>query len=168
MTPPDHSPERASQPTLQFLLRHPAHFIALGCGSGLAPVAPGTFGALFGWLVARVLLDHVTTPAYAAIVVACFVAGCWAAAVTGPKLGRVDHGAIVWDEVVAMLIVIWFVPSSFTLQVLGFLFFRFFDIVKPPPIRWFDANIKNGFGVMLDDLVAAFFALLCLAIWMRI
>jgi phosphatidylglycerophosphatase A len=155
-------------PTLRFLLSHPAHFIALGFGSGLAPKAPGTFGALLGWLLARGMLEHADTATYFVIVAVAFFVGAWACHITGPKLGAPDHGALVWDEVVAMMLVIWFVPSSLVMQFFGFLIFRFFDIVKPPPISYFDRRYKNGFGVMLDDLIAAGFTLLVLAVWVRL
>ncbi len=161
-------PTLPTLPTLRFALSHPAHFIALGGIAGLAPRAPGTFGALLGWWLGRIALENTTTLSYFALLAFGFAAGCWACHVTGPKLGKADHGALVWDEVVAMMLVVAFVPSSFALQVLGFLLFRFFDIVKPPPISYFDAKLKNGFGVMFDDLVAAAFALFALAVWVRI
>jgi phosphatidylglycerophosphatase A len=163
---PSHPP--VLQPTLRFLLSHPAHFVALGFGAGLAPRAPGTFGALLGWWLGTVALKHATTPTYFMLVLAAFAVGVWACHVTGPRLGKTDHGAIVWDEVVAMMLVIWFVPSSFAMQVLGFLLFRFFDIVKPPPISYFDRKWKHGLGVMFDDFVAACMALIALALWARL
>jgi phosphatidylglycerophosphatase A len=151
----------------QFLMRHPAHFVALGFGAGLAPKAPGTFGALLGWWLGRQALEHASTLGYAALLVAGFAIGVWACTIAGRNIGKTDHGAIVWDEVIAMMLVVWFVPGGFVSQFIGFLLFRFFDIVKPPPIGYFDRTLKNGFGVMFDDLVAAGLTLIALALWVR-
>ena len=84
---------------------------------------------------------------------------------TGRALGVHDHGGIVFDEIVAFLLVMFMIPKTLWWQVAGFLLFRFFDIVKPPPIGHFDRTLKGGFGVMLDDLLAAFYVLLAIAIW---
>jgi len=157
-----------STPSSAFLFHHPAHFIALGFGAGLAPFAPGTFGTLVAIPIAMLLRAHLPDPAFAATIVAFAVIGVWAAGVTGRNLGVPDHGAIVWDEVVAFLVVLYFVGGDFGHVGLAFLVFRYFDIVKPPPIRELDAAMKNGFGVMVDDLVAAGYTLLVLAILKRV
>jgi phosphatidylglycerophosphatase A len=86
----------------------------------------------------------------------------------GRDLGVADHGGIVWDEVVAIWLVLALVPATPMSQLAAFLIFRFFDILKPPPIRHFDTRWKNGFGVMFDDLLAALYTLLLFAIWIRI
>lgn len=151
-------------PTAAFLVRHPAHFIALGFGAGLAPFAPGTFGTLVAIPIAALLRMYLPDAAFAAIIVAFALLGVWASQVTGRNLGVPDHGAIVWDEVVAFLIVLYFVGGDFLRIGLAFLLFRFFDIAKPPPIRELDAALKNGWGVMIDDLVAAGYTLIVLAI----
>jgi phosphatidylglycerophosphatase A len=157
-----------ARPTVGFLVQHPAHFIALGFGTGLAPVAPGTFGTLLALPIAAGLWRFTGDAGYLATVVALFVLGVWACAVTGRALGVPDHGAMVWDEVVAFLLVLFFVGHDGVRVAFAFLLFRIFDIVKPPPIRQLDAAMKNGFGVMADDLVAAGYALLVLAIWQRL
>ena len=154
-------------PNVAFLLRHPAHFIALGFGLGLAPKAPGTFGTLLAIPLAAALRTHVADAAFAAAIVALFVVGVWAAQVTGRDLGVPDHGAIVWDEVVAFLVVLFFAGGDVVSIGLAFLVFRFFDVVKPPPIRQLDGMLKNGFGVMADDLLAAGYTLVVLAIVRR-
>ncbi len=154
--------------SMRFLLAHPAHFIALGLGSGLIPFAPGTWGTLFGWLT-FVLLDHwLSGSAWIALLCAGFVVGIWACAKTGRDLGVPDHGAMVWDEMIAIWGVLLVAPSGWGWQCAGFVLFRFFDIVKPPPIRTVDRRFKGGFGVMADDLVAAFFALLAMALAKRL
>jgi phosphatidylglycerophosphatase A len=155
-------------PTLGFLVRHPAHFIALGFGAGLAPAAPGTFGTLVAIPIAAALRAHF--PGWA-FVVAIFVFGAigvWAAQVTGQSLGASDHGAIVWDEVVAFLLVLYFVGDDAVRVAVAFVVFRFFDIAKPPPIRELERRFRNGFGVMVDDLVAAGYALVVLAVGQRL
>jgi phosphatidylglycerophosphatase A len=152
------------RPTLRFLLHHPAHFIALGFGAGLAPLAPGTFGTLLAIPIALLLREHGGDAAYLAACALLFAAGVWAAAVTGRSLGAPDHGAIVIDEVVAFLLVLFFAGVTPLRIAAAFVLFRLFDIVKPPPIRQLDASMKNGLGVMLDDLLAAGYALLAFAI----
>ena len=155
-------------PTFGFLIRHPAHMIALGFGAGLAPVAPGTFGTLVALPIAVALWRHAGDAGFALAIVVLFALGVWASTVTGRNLGVADHGAIVWDEVVAFLLVLFFVGDDTVRVAVAFLLFRFFDIVKPPPIRQLDAALKNGFGVMADDILAAGYTLLGLAAWQRI
>ena len=155
-------------PSLHFLLSHPAHFIALGFGAGLAPVAPGTFGTLVAIPMALALRAYAPDYVFLAAVVAFLLIGAWAAGVTGRDLGVPDHGAIVWDEIVAFLLVLYFVGNSWLGIAIAFLLFRLFDIVKPPPIRQLDRAMKNGTGVMLDDLLAAGYTLLVLALWRRV
>jgi phosphatidylglycerophosphatase A len=155
-------------PNVGFLLRHPAHFIALGFGLGLAPVAPGTFGTLLGIPLAALLRAYLSDAAFGAAIVALFVVGIWAAEVAGRNLGAADHGAIVWDEVVAFLAVLFFVGPDPVSITAAFVVFRIFDIVKPPPIRQLERAFKNGFGVMADDLLAAGYALVVLAFVHRI
>ena len=157
-----------AQPDLAFLFRHPAHFVALGAGSGLSPVAPGTFGTLLAIPLALLLRAYPSDVAFIAAIVILFVIGTWASQVTGRNLGVPDHGAIVVDEIAAFLLVLFFVGPDWIRVAIAFAIFRFFDITKPPPIRQFDAAIKNGFGVMLDDLLAAGYTLLVLAIGQRI
>jgi phosphatidylglycerophosphatase A len=150
----------ANTPTFAFLVRHPAHFIALGFGAGLAPIAPGTFGTLVAIPLAALLRAYSSGAGFIAAIVAFALVGVWAAQVTGRDLGVADHGAIVWDEVVAFTLVLYFVGGDVAWVALSFFVFRFFDIVKPPPIRHFDATLKNGFGVMFDDLLAALYTLI--------
>lgn len=153
-----------------FMLAHPAHLLAQGFGSGLARTMPGTFGTLFGWLSFNVLSSRwptVFTPEnWLLIVTIGFLIGIPACAKTGRDLGVPDHGSMVWDEIVAIWLVMLFVtPTTAWTQFYAFLLFRFFDMAKPQPIKHFDRTVKGGFGVMLDDLVAAFMTLLVFAIW---
>lgn len=154
--------------TLRFMLSHPAHVIALGLGAGLSPWAPGTFGTLLAIPIAYVLWSWTNDVGFLAIVLAMLFGGAWAAERAGRALGTPDHGGIVVDEVVAFLLVLFF-TGPFPARIgFAFLLFRFFDIVKPPPIRTIDARMKTGIGVMVDDLVAAGFALVVYAIVVRL
>jgi phosphatidylglycerophosphatase A len=155
-------------PTLPFMLHHPAHFIALGFGAGLAPFAPGTFGTLVAIPIALALDRYAGDMGFALAIVALFLIGTWASGVTGRALGVPDHGSIVIDEVVAFLVVLFFAGLTPLRIAVAFALFRFFDIVKPPPIRQLDAALKNGVGVMLDDIVAAGYALLVFALAARL
>lgn len=155
------------RPTLAFLLHHPAHFIALGFGAGLAPAAPGTFGTLVAIPIALLLRAYAGDAEFIAVIVVLFAVGAWASQVTGRNLGVPDAGCIVIDEVAAFLLVLFFTGTDWTQIALAFVVFRLFDIFKPPPIRQLDAALKNGVGVMLDDLLAAGYTLIILAIWQR-
>jgi len=157
-----------SAPTLSFMLHHPAHFVALGFGAGLAPVAPGTFGTLVAIPIAFLLQRYGGDAGFAAAIVVLLAIGAWASDVTGRALGVPDHGSIVIDEVVAFLLVLFFTGLAPLRIALAFALFRLFDITKPPPVRQVDAAMKNGLGVMLDDLVAAGYALLVFAVVVRL
>ena len=159
-----------AKPDARFMLSHPAHLLAQGVGSGLSPAVPGPTGSLFGWLAFSVLTmrwPELFTPLnWVVIIAAGFVLGVWACHKTGRDLGIADHGSMVWDEIIAIWIVMLFLmPASFSTQLWAFLWFRFFDMVKPAPIGYFDRRFKGGFGVMFDDLVAAFYTLLLFALW---
>jgi phosphatidylglycerophosphatase A len=160
------------RPDRRFLFASPWHFIALGFGSGLPRFAPGTWGTLAGWVLFVLLDPFYSDLAWLGLITAGLYFGAWASHRTGAALGRADSGHIVIDEIVAFWIVLVMLPDTVELKglqhTLAFLLFRFFDIVKPPPIRWLDARFKNGVGVMLDDLVAAFFTLLVFALWTRL
>ena len=159
----------ATLPNARFLVAHPAHFVALGFGSGLAPFAPGTFGMLVAIPLALLLRHYGGDGLFAAAIVVAFAAGAWAAQITGSDLGVPDHGSIVIDEVAAFLLVLFFVGVDDPLRIaVAFALFRVFDIVKPPPIRQLDAAYKNGVGVMADDLLAALYALAVFALLQRL
>ncbi len=147
-------------PNLAFLFKHPAHFFALGFGSGLSPKAPGTAGTLVALPIFALLTMLVVSPTAQLIVIAIlFVVGVPICTQAGYALGVSDHGSIVWDEIVAMMLVLVFTPATWPWWGLGFALFRLFDIWKPFPIRQCDAKLKGGFGVMFDDLLAAVYAI---------
>lgn len=142
-------------PSLAFLRAHPAHFIACGFGSGLSPWAPGTAGTLFAWLSFLPLRYFMSDAVLLGFLAVSLIGGMWAIHKTGVDLAVCDHGSIVWDEIVPFWLVLLFCPAAWLWQSAAFVLFRLFDIFKPQPARYFDQNVKNGFGVMADDLVAA-------------
>ncbi|KAF7600798.1 MAG: phosphatidylglycerophosphatase A [Candidatus Dactylopiibacterium carminicum] len=153
------------RPTVSLLFSHPAHFISLGFGSGLAPKAPGTVGSFVAWGIWALVFAWLPWPsewALTAFLVLAFLLGSVCIARTGAALGEVDHGGIVWDEFVAVWLVLACLPATFVWQLAGVLVFRVFDIAKPWPIRQADARFKNGLGVMFDDVLAAGYTLLIL------
>ena len=156
---------KAPPPPARFLLRHPAHLVACGFGSGLSPFAPGTVGTLFAWASYPLLRDlFPAESAFAAFLLLSFVLGVSACHLTGRALGVVDHGAIVWDEIVPFWAVLLMTPDSLAWQLAAFLWFRFYDIIKPSPADYFDSKVKNGLGVMMDDVIAAGYTVLTLAV----
>ncbi len=156
-------PRRADAP---FMLTHPLHILSLGFGSGLTRIAPGTAGTLFAWASFDVLSRYLTVLDWGLMIVIGFFSGIGITGFTAKKLRVEDPSAIVWDEIVAFWLVLLMVtPVDFVGQLASFVVFRFFDMVKPPPIRYFDRHLKGGFGIMFDDLVAAFFTLLVIALW---
>jgi len=159
------------RPTVRFLLSHPAHFIALGFGSGLSPVAPGTAGTLWAWLAFLVVQPLLTQAQMGWLLVASFFIGWWACTVCARHMNVADPGAIVWDEIIAFWLVLWLVmPTGLVGQGVAFALFRYFDAAKPGPVAWADQafkglNARGGFGIIFDDLVAAFCTLLVIALW---
>ncbi len=155
----------------RFLVSHPAHFIALGAGSGLSRLAPGTAGTLWAWAVFTLLQMWLSPFQMGALIGVSTLVGWWACTLTAQHMGVADPGAIVWDEVVAFWLVLWLVtPTTFWGQLGAFVLFRYFDAAKPGPVRWADGLFKGfgwrgGWGIMFDDLVAAFCTLLVIAIW---
>ncbi|WP_081034046.1 phosphatidylglycerophosphatase A [Comamonas thiooxydans] len=160
-----------AHPSVKFMLQHPAHLIALGFGSGLPRVAPGTVGSLWAWLAYLVLAIWLSPAQIGWLIAASIPIGWWACTVTAKHMRVADPGHIVWDEVVAMWIVLWLcMPMGFWGQLTCFALFRFFDAVKPQPVKWADRLFKGfgprgGWGIMWDDLVAAFCTLLVVALW---
>jgi phosphatidylglycerophosphatase A len=158
------SDESVIKPDWRFLFSHPAHLLAFGFGSGLACKAPGTFGTLVAFPMYWYLAPRLTDAMFMLVLIWCFAIGVWVCDETGKALGEADYGGIVWDEIVSFMLVLFFTPPGWHWSLLAFVLFRFFDILKPPPIRYFDSNWHGGLGVMFDDLLAAGYALLCLAL----
>jgi len=151
---------------------HPAHWIALGFGSGLSPIAPGTAGTLWGWLSFLVLQHWLSSAQIGWLIAGSSLVGWWACTVTARHLNTLDPSNVVWDEIVAFWLVLWLVTPAAGLlgQCCAFALFRLFDAVKRGPVGWADRTFhgfgpRGGFGIMLDDFVAAFCTLLVIAGW---
>lgn len=147
--------------------------IATALGAGYSPVAPGTAGSAFGLALAFLFAHsswggaiggavHPWLSGYFWLMVSLFMAGVWASGRAEVVFGQKDCGKIVIDEVVGMLLTLYLLPASWLYLITGFFAFRFFDIVKPFPARRIDKSMEGGLGVMLDDVVAALYANLCL------
>lgn len=144
-------------------LTNPCHLLAVGLGSGLSPIVPGTMGSLMAiplWLIFK---DLPLTP-YLLLLVLSFVLGVYLCDKTSKDMGVHDHGSIVWDEFVGMWMTLLVIPvHSWQWVLIAFIAFRIFDMWKPWPIRWFDRYVHGGFGIMIDDVIAALFAMAAVA-----
>lgn len=145
----------------------PTGLLAFGFGSGLSPVAPGTMGTLVAIPFIFVLKSLATVGFWMALVM-LFLLGIWLCDHVSRKLGKHDHGGIVWDEMVGYWLSVALVPLQWQWLLAGFVLFRFFDIFKPWPINLIDKKVSGGFGIMIDDLVAALFTLCLLAVFQRL
>lgn len=162
-------------------MRHPAHMLSLGFGSGLFPLAPGTIATLWAWIVFLMIDPVMNDVAWGVVLALGLLLGVKACTLTGRALGQVDSSAMVWDEIIAFWLVLWILPKAsdpagfyamgsvpeWLIQGMGFVLFRFFDIAKPAPIRKIDRLSRDGWGVMLDDLVAAAYTLFACAVLLR-
>lgn len=160
-------------PSARFMFARLSHLIALGFGAGLSRWAPGTVGTLWAW-AAFLVIDALTAPGdrgWALIIGAALLLGWWASTATARRAGVADPGFVVIDEVVAFWMVLWMAaPHGLWGQIVCFVLFRFFDAAKPGPVAWADRVCKGtgwrgGWGIMFDDLVAAFCTLLVIALW---
>ncbi len=166
----------------RLLFAHPAYFIGLGFGSGLSKYAPGTVGTLWAWALFLIFSNTFTSNFWVIFLFFSFFLGIWACSLTSKRLNKSDPSEIVIDEIVAFWLILALLPSKtdpmgevvmvglpdWFIQLLAFILFRVFDILKPAPINWIDKNIKGGFGIMLDDLVAGGFALLLITLFLKV
>jgi phosphatidylglycerophosphatase A len=150
-------------PTFKQLLTNSNHFFAFGFGSGLAPKAPGTFGTLAA-IPVYLLIQDLSWPIYVSWLVVTFALGVYWCDRSSKQLGVHDHGGIVWDEFVGYWITMFLAPKSWLWVLIGFLLFRFFDIIKPWPINWLDRKVSGGFGIMIDDVLAGVYAFVVLQV----
>jgi phosphatidylglycerophosphatase A len=187
ITPPVNSGLSTITPTAKWIKDRPWRLFAFGFGAGLSPLGPGTVGTLWAWIAC--LAYHVFYPSLdtfesVILLMGGLILGIIVCGLTGQELGKTDHGGIVWDEILAFWLILFFIiPSSWLVQSLAFVLFRFFDIAKPGPIRMVDQYFKDwqpsphlapyatwirGFGVMVDDLFAALATLFVLTILIRL
>ena len=147
-------------------LKNPVHFLAVGFGSGLLKPAPGTWGTLAGLMLSILLWNIAQSNLFFIfLAVISFIFGCYLCQKTSNDLGVHDDGRIVWDEIVAIFLMFAFLPEyNWFAYILTFIIFRIFDILKPYPIRYFDEKLESGLGIMVDDILAAIFALISLYI----
>ena len=146
-------------------LTHPIHFLALGLGSGLLRPAPGTWGSLAGLIIGYFTLDYFGMTFFALFTFFAFLIGCYLCQKTADDMQVHDHGAIVWDEFIGIFITLMAVPQlNWQWLAVAFISFRFFDILKPYPIRYFDQKLESGFGIMIDDVLAAIYAVLVIVL----
>ena len=160
----DSNPANQIDITSRFVWSHPPHTIATFFGAALPSHAPGTSGTPAGALAYIVLSPSIPTAGWVVLALALLVAGIWAADKVARDLGVTDHKSVVVDEVVGIWLLYAFLPHGIAWWVAGFVAFRFFDIVKLPPVDIIDEKMKNGAGVMADDIVAAFYAWLVVSI----
>ena len=157
-------------PDKRFLMSSPAHFIALGAGAGMSRIAPGTVGTLWAWVAYGVLQYWLTPLQLGCAIAVTAVVSVWAGMRTAQHLQVMDPGCVVIDEIVAFWLILWLIaPASFWGQLGAFILFRYFDAAKPGPVGWADRTFKGfgwrgGFGILFDDLVAAFCVLLVFAV----
>jgi len=155
----------------RFMWSHPAHVLAMGFGSGLSPKAPGTVGTLWAWASYELMTLFLTTSDIGLLIALSLPVGWWVCTVTAQHMQVQDPSAIVWDEIVAFWLILWlWMPVGLWGQFVAFVLFRFFDAVKPGPVGWADRHFhglgwRGGWGIMFDDLVAAFCTLLCISLW---
>ena len=155
---------RAPDNLVRTVLTDPVNFLAFGLGTGLAPVAPGTFGSVLGVLLFWVTLDF-GTYVQLGVAIGLIVAGVWLCGESARRIGVHDHGGIVWDEIAGMYVTLFAAPATAVGFAAAFVLFRIADIVKPWPIRDLDHRIHGGLGIMLDDLGAALYAAILLALY---
>ncbi|GAA0815750.1 phosphatidylglycerophosphatase A [Colwellia asteriadis] len=152
------SSKKSENKPVEFNLKNPVHFLALGFGSGLLPKAPGTYGTLAA-IPLFLLMSELSTMYYALVVLLSCIIGVYLCGRTAEDVGVHDHGAIVWDEFAGFFITMFMIPVSWQSVLVGFMLFRLFDIIKPWPISVADKKLSGGFGIMFDDILAGFFAL---------
>lgn len=175
--------KEANLPNFSWVFKKPTRALAFGLGSGLVPFAPGTAGTLWAWATFLLGDYFLPTEAWLWIIGVGILMGCWICGQVSEELGKKDFGGIVWDEVIAFwLVLVFIMPSNLWVQILAFALFRFFDSIKPGPIGMIDRHFKHleggedaspsskglifwrGFGIIADDLAAAFFTLLTIAL----
>ncbi len=148
--------------------RNPIHFLAFGLGSGAAPWAPGTVGTAAAVIPYLLWFQYWSLSWFLALIVVTFVVGVWLCEKTSEDLGVHDHSGIVWDEFVGYWLTMFLAPQGWEWALVGFVLFRFFDVLKPWPVKWADRRVAGGFGIMVDDLLAGIYAWIVLQVLVRL
>jgi phosphatidylglycerophosphatase A len=149
-------------PDAAAVFKDPVMLLAFGFGSGLSPVAPGTVGSVAALALYFLLLQGLSPLFYLGVVLLATVVGVYLCGAASKKMGVHDHGGIVWDEFAGLWLALYAAPAGIWWPLLGFVLFRFFDVLKPFPISWLDKNLDGGLGIMVDDIIAGSFAFVCL------
>lgn len=148
--------------------RNPVHFLAFGLGSGAAPWAPGTVGTAAAVIPYLLWIQFLSPVWFLALLAVTFVIGVWLCERTSEDLGVHDHSGIVWDEFVGYWLTMFLAPQGWEWALVGFVLFRFFDVLKPWPVKWADRRVAGGFGIMIDDVLAGIYAWICMLILIRL
>lgn len=148
--------------------RNPIHFLAFGLGSGAAPWAPGTVGTVAAVIPYLLWFQYWSIGWFLLLIVVTFVVGVWLCEKTSEDLGVHDHSGIVWDEFVGYWLTMFLAPQGWEWALVGFVLFRFFDVLKPWPVKWADRRVAGGFGIMVDDLLAGVYAWIVLQVLVRL
>jgi phosphatidylglycerophosphatase A len=152
-------------PTFAWLCQHPISLVAFGFGIGLIRPGSGTWGTILAFALWWPIQYWIPDPWLGGLLIFSALLGIWICAKAGQDLGVPDHVGIVWDEMVAMWLLLWLLPSNIWVALAAFVLFRVFDTTKPAPIAWLDERYKGGLGVMLDDWVAALYAGILVSVW---
>ncbi len=148
--------------------RNPVHFLAFGLGSGAAPWAPGTVGTAAAVIPYLLWIQFLSPVWFLVLLAVTFVIGVWLCERTSEDLGVHDHSGIVWDEFVGYWLTMFLAPQGWEWALVGFVLFRFFDVLKPWPVKWADRRVAGGFGIMIDDVLAGIYAWICMLILIRL
>ncbi len=148
--------------------RNPVHFLAFGLGSGTAPWAPGTVGTAAAVIPYLLWIQFLSPVWFLVLLAVTFVIGVWLCERTSEDLGVHDHSGIVWDEFVGYWLTMFLAPQGWEWALVGFVLFRFFDVLKPWPVKWADRRVAGGFGIMIDDVLAGIYAWICMLILIRL
>ena len=148
--------------------RNPVHFLAFGLGSGAAPWAPGTVGTAAAVIPYLLWIQFLSPVWFIGLLLVTFIIGVWLCERTSEDLGVHDHSGIVWDEFVGYWLTMFLAPQGWELALVGFVLFRFFDVLKPWPVKWADRRVAGGFGIMVDDVLAGVYAWLGMQVLIRL
>jgi len=135
---------------------NPWYFLAFGFGTGLLPKMPGTYATIVA-IPIYLIMRQFSWLTYGIVLALIIIFAMWVSDKVSKEIGIHDHPGVNIDEIPGFLLTMLFAPAGWLWILLGFILFRFFDILKPWPISWLDKNVGGGFGMVVDDLLAGFF-----------